>query len=55
MQAMMTALDILGEAEMAYHPLKKNDTYESQKDAAEPIIQEWMKNRLPKFLSCLER
>ena len=54
-QAMMTALDILGEAEMAYHPLKKNDSYESQKDAAEPVIQEWIKNRLPKFLSCLER
>ena len=55
MQVSMTALDILGEAEMAYHPLKKNDSYESQKDAAEPVIQAWMAERLPKFLNSIER
>ena len=39
---------------MAYHPTKLHDSYKSQKDDAEPVIQTFLKDRLSKYLANLE-
>ena len=54
MQFTMMAMDCLTEAESAYHPISKPATYVSQAEAAEPVIQEYLKSRLPRFLGNLE-
>ena len=54
MQFSLTVADALSEAEMVYHPVAKNASYKSQKDEAEPKIQEWLKGRFPRFMKTLE-
>lgn len=40
--------DLMAEGHDCYHPLEKCGTYESQKDAAAPQIEQFRKTRLPK-------
>ena len=54
MQFSLTISDCMQDAIIAYHPTKLHDSYISQKDAAEPYIETFMKERVPKYLAHLE-
>ena len=47
-QVNLMVFDLMAEGHDCYHPLDKCGTYESQKDAAAPLISHFRKNRLPK-------
>lgn len=47
-QVNLMVFDLIAEGHDCYHPLDKCGTYESQKDAAAPLIIHFRKNRLPK-------
>ena len=41
--------DLMGEGHDAYHPVKRTGSYESQKEAAAPMIKQFQEERLPKY------
>ena len=41
--------DLMGEGHDAYHPVKRTGTYDSQKEAAAPMIKQFREERLPKY------
>ena len=43
--------DLMGEGHDAYHPVKRTGTYDSQKEAAAPMIKQFREERLPKYCS----
>lgn len=54
-QLALTALDgFLNEAHDAHHPIALGAYYEEQKDAAEARSKDYIRNRLPKFLTYFE-
>ena len=53
-QIMLQIFDLLTEATEAYHPVHPNKSYESQKKEAEPHIEFYLKERLPKQLRVVQ-
>ncbi|KAJ9439188.1 glutathione S-transferase [Diplonema papillatum] len=54
LQILMQCVDLLAEAEQAYHPTSRNASYASQKEAAAKTVAEFVDQRLDKHLSALE-
>ena len=55
MEVSLLALDVLSNAEKAYHPIEAHGSYASQHKAAVPTIAAFMETRLPRFLAVLEK
>ena len=53
-QIMLQVLDLLCEAEKAYHPVHPNKSYKSQFKEAQPKIEFFLKERLPKQLRIVQ-
>ena len=54
MQVTMTWNDLLAEAMTAFHPIKFDGSYQSQKKEAQPYIAQFLATRLPLFLKFIE-
>eukprot|EP00092_Neocalanus_flemingeri_P066805 GFUD01081434.1.p1 GENE.GFUD01081434.1~~GFUD01081434.1.p1 ORF type:complete len:247 (-),score=48.85 GFUD01081434.1:131-871(-) len=54
LQIAMTWNDLLAEAMTAFHPVKLNESYQSQKAEAQPFIEKFLASRLSTFLQFFE-
>lgn len=53
LQLTLTALDYIAEGHDCFHPVRKNGSYDSQKEEAAPQIEWFKTERLPRYVCCL--
>ena len=50
LQVVLSVQDYIGEGHDCFHPINKHGTYVSQKEEAQPYIERFKKERLPRYV-----